>query len=28
MAESDQFALHPPVTPGGILDCHAHHEIS
>jgi hypothetical protein len=27
MAESDQFALHPPVSPGGILLCHTHHEI-
>lgn len=27
MAESDQFALHPPVSPAGILRCHPHHEI-
>jgi hypothetical protein len=25
MAEPDQFVLHPPVSPGGILDCHADH---
>jgi hypothetical protein len=23
MAEPDQFALHSPVSPGGILGCHA-----
>ena len=26
MAEPDQFALHPPVSPGGILNCHANHD--
>jgi hypothetical protein len=26
MAKSYQFALHPPVSPAGILDCHANHD--
>jgi hypothetical protein len=27
VAESDQFALHAPVSPGGVLSCPAHHEV-
>jgi transposase InsO family protein len=27
MAEPDQFALHAPVPPGGILGCHANHQL-
>jgi len=27
MAEPDQFALHAPVAPGGVLGGHAHHEV-
>jgi hypothetical protein len=26
MAEPDQLALHPPMSPGGILGCHANHQ--
>jgi len=25
MAEPDEFALHAPVSPGGVLGCHADH---
>jgi hypothetical protein len=28
MAEADQFALHPPVSPGGILGSHADNQVS
>jgi hypothetical protein len=27
MAEPDQFALHPPVSPGGVLVCHADDQV-
>ena len=27
MPEPDQFALHAPVAPGGVLGGHAHHEV-
>jgi hypothetical protein len=27
VAESDQFALHAPMSPGGILDCHANDQL-
>ena len=27
MTEPDQFALHAPMSPGGVLGGHAHHEV-
>jgi hypothetical protein len=28
MAQPDQFTLHAPVSPGGVLSCHANHQVS
>jgi hypothetical protein len=27
MAQPDQFTLHAPVSPGGVLSCHANHQV-